>query len=82
MRTHPLKNWLDDAGETPEAFANRIGRSASHIYNLLKGHKSAGAEVGYQIEDATGGSVTHREMYEWYSAAKSERRADGQADAA
>ena len=77
MKPNPLKIWLDGAGVTPEAFAPKAGCSESHLRNILNGNKSTGAEVGYRIEDATGGNVTHRALYEWHAehrANKSEQK--------
>ncbi len=72
--TNPLKTWLTDTDTTAAAFALRVGCSASHMFAVLNGTKRCGADLGFEIQDKTGGDVTCRDLREWYDASHAPKK--------
>lgn len=63
---HPLQAWLDEHGMSVPQFATEAGLSNNAIYELLRGaHPKFGTVI--DVEVATGGAVTIRQMAEYFS---------------
>ncbi len=69
-------NYMQENRLTWEAWANRLGVSLSHLYEVGTGRKRGSADFLFKIEDDTSGVVTAREIQavrEDYERAHTER---------
>ncbi|MEQ8936158.1 MAG: hypothetical protein RIE56_10250 [Amphiplicatus sp.] len=55
--THPLEDYLAASGDSPPAFARRIGASASALARIIHGDRAPDLELARRIVDATDGAV-------------------------
>lgn len=55
-----LRQYLDDCGMTPAAFAGEVDRDKATVYKVLQG--DASAETIRRIYKATGGRVTPNDV--------------------
>ena len=54
---HPLKVWID-ANTTQAKFARAIECSASHLSDIVKGHKRVSLALAYRIARETNNAVS------------------------
>lgn len=61
--THPLEEYLAAAGESPSAFASRLGVDAGAIIRILGGGAPATPVLARRIVEACAGAVTFDDLY-------------------
>lgn len=57
-----LKDYLAAAGETTDAFADRVGASPGMIHKIVYRTRQPSLTLAARIEEATGGKVTPLDM--------------------
>ncbi|MEO1135514.1 MAG: helix-turn-helix transcriptional regulator [Pseudomonadota bacterium] len=60
---HPLKQYLQEVGESVQDFANRVGASRQTLYRIISGVQAPKPMLARRIAEATGGSVTLGMLY-------------------
>ncbi len=58
-----LRTYLAENGETPSAFARRVGRSHSTVLRLMDRQVAPSAETVHAVYEATGGQVTASDLF-------------------
>ncbi|MBB5519705.1 hypothetical protein [Amphiplicatus metriothermophilus] len=61
--THPLEDYLAAAGESPSAFAARLGVEAGAIVRILGGGAPSSPVLARRIVEACAGAVTFDDLY-------------------
>lgn len=57
-----LREYIRQQGLTYRSFGDKIGRDGAEVWRWANGHRLPPVDVAVQIEDATGGKVTVRDL--------------------